>query len=242
MKLHPNTTVRDVPGKGRGVFAVKDIPGGPIIAEYLGTIRKADDFDYGGQVYDMWYSDTVSICPDPTTEGAHLINHSCEGNCGIGSIGRRTVIFAMRKVFAGEELTYDYFLSEQESDDKPAAGNCKCGSALCRGTMYSNPTQFALWDKFVDKEMEGLSDDPPVPYGEELPPLDAYPDFMPDNPLLNLFGAREQKPHEIDSGSFPSADELRNLIRVTGRQLAFPKLGIVVEGVWFDGKVVCSKD
>jgi hypothetical protein len=42
-------------------------------------------------------------------------------------------ISAVRDIKAGEELTYEYHL--HDSDD--AEGDCYCGAAKCRGTMFS---------------------------------------------------------------------------------------------------------
>jgi hypothetical protein len=41
-------------------------------------------------------------------------------------------LFAIRNIAAGEELVWDYNLYD---DEDPAP--CHCGSAKCRGTMYS---------------------------------------------------------------------------------------------------------
>jgi hypothetical protein len=62
-----------------------------------------------------------------------FINHSCDPNCETEEIDGRVWIMAIRNVKAGEELTYDYFLYDGDDDE----ARCNCGSAQCRGSMYS---------------------------------------------------------------------------------------------------------
>jgi hypothetical protein len=65
---------------------------------------------------------------------AAFVNHSCNPNCESDQIDNRIYIIALRDLKAGEELLYDYCLWDGEPDDKAP---CYCGSANCRGTMYS---------------------------------------------------------------------------------------------------------
>ncbi len=64
---------------------------------------------------------------------AMFINHSCEPNCESEEQDGHIFISALRRVEAGEELTYQYNL--HDSDDE--VGTCHCGSAACGGTMFS---------------------------------------------------------------------------------------------------------
>jgi SET domain-containing protein len=65
---------------------------------------------------------------------AMFINHSCDPNCETEDFDGRIYIVAIRDIDAGEELTYEYNLCD--SDDSDA--DCYCGSAKCRGTMFSD--------------------------------------------------------------------------------------------------------
>lgn len=64
---------------------------------------------------------------------AMFINHSCDPNCESEEDNGRILISAIRNIMAGEELTYEYNL--HDSDDEQ--GDCYCGAAQCRGTMFS---------------------------------------------------------------------------------------------------------
>jgi hypothetical protein len=64
---------------------------------------------------------------------AMFINHSCAANCESSEVEGRVWITALRRIEAGEEITYDYCLYDG-GDDEAA---CNCGAKNCRGTMYS---------------------------------------------------------------------------------------------------------
>lgn len=72
---------------------------------------------------------------DATMQGnaARFINHSCEPNCYSRVInvdgGKHIVIFALRKIYRGEELTYDYKFPIEDENSKL---RCNCGARRCR--------------------------------------------------------------------------------------------------------------
>jgi SET domain-containing protein len=65
---------------------------------------------------------------------AMFINHSCDPNCETEDHDGRIYVIAIRDITAGEELTYEYNLYDSED----AEGDCYCGAAKCRGTMFSD--------------------------------------------------------------------------------------------------------
>lgn len=72
---------------------------------------------------------------DATMHGnaARFINHSCEPNCYSRVINvegqKHIVIFALRKIYRGEELTYDYKFPIEDASNKLS---CNCGAKRCR--------------------------------------------------------------------------------------------------------------
>lgn len=127
---NPKVRVRGTKRYGRGVFAMADIDKGEMIAEFDGPILD-DDFD-------GWTKDLLNhaIQVDRTkwrdSKGlARLINHSCDPNCGIK---RRNRIVAMRPITKGEEITWDYEMTEKSRWWRM---KCKCGSPLCRKVIGS---------------------------------------------------------------------------------------------------------
>jgi len=65
---------------------------------------------------------------------ARFINHSCDPNCYskiVEILGKsHIIIFALRQIYPGEELTYDYKFPIEE--DKL---NCNCRTQKCKGYM-----------------------------------------------------------------------------------------------------------
>jgi hypothetical protein len=65
-------------------------------------------------------------------EIADWVNHSCTPNCGMSG---QVIVVAMRDIAVGEELTYDYAMSDGSDYDE---FECACGTAACRGKVTGN--------------------------------------------------------------------------------------------------------
>ncbi|XP_078725358.1 N-lysine methyltransferase KMT5A isoform X2 [Lampetra fluviatilis] len=129
--------VREVLGKGRGVFATRSFGRGDFVVEYSGEliglteaktreVNYARDPDKGCYMYYFCYLNKT-YCVDATAESGRLgrlLNHSKMGNCrtklhlvccgegGSPERGRggvpRLILVASRNIGLGEELMYDY--------------------------------------------------------------------------------------------------------------------------------------
>ena len=68
---------------------------------------------------------------------ARFVNHSCAPNCEAVIERGHVFLKAVRDIAVGEELTYDYHLSRDRTEDAVAEARfrCRCGAARCRGTM-----------------------------------------------------------------------------------------------------------
>ncbi|XP_029975946.1 histone-lysine N-methyltransferase 2B isoform X2 [Salarias fasciatus] len=126
---------------GRGLFCKRNIDAGEMVIEYAGTVIRAVLTDKREKYYDgkgigcyMFRIDDFDVV-DATMQGnaARFINHSCEPNCYsrvINVDGRKhIVIFALRKIYRGEELTYDYKFPIEDENSKL---HCNCGARRCR--------------------------------------------------------------------------------------------------------------
>ncbi|XP_036948392.1 histone-lysine N-methyltransferase 2B isoform X2 [Acanthopagrus latus] len=126
---------------GRGLFCKRNIEAGEMVIEYAGTVIRAVLTDKREKYYDgkgigcyMFRIDDFDVV-DATMQGnaARFINHSCEPNCYsrvINVDGRKhIVIFALRKIYRGEELTYDYKFPIEDENSKL---HCNCGARRCR--------------------------------------------------------------------------------------------------------------
>ncbi len=111
--------------KGQGVFAVR-------------KFRKDNIIIVGKPVYKLQERTWQSLQIDIDTHirmniPFELVNHSCDPNCGIkvNEFNGYNLV-AMRDIDVGEEITFDYCMSEWISI---AVKNCKCNSDICRKTI-----------------------------------------------------------------------------------------------------------
>ncbi len=127
---NPKVRVRRTRKYGMGVFAIADIRKGEVIAVFDGPI-------YDGS-FDAWTDDLLqhTMQFDTTkwrdsTGLARSINHSCDPNCGIKKLFQ---VVAMRPIAAGEEITWDYEMTERSWWWRM---KCRCGSPECRRVIGS---------------------------------------------------------------------------------------------------------
>jgi SET domain-containing protein len=126
----------------RGIFAAADIPNDTPIIEYIGEkITKAESRRRGdallerskktggAAVYVFTLNQKYDIDGAKGANPARYINHSCDPNCEAYIVRGRIWIYSLRKIKAGDELTYNYGFDADTWDDHP----CRCGSANCVG-------------------------------------------------------------------------------------------------------------
>ncbi|HVF73154.1 MAG TPA: SET domain-containing protein-lysine N-methyltransferase [Chthoniobacterales bacterium] len=131
---------------GRGVFAIMPIRKGTRIIEYTGKHRpwKEAEDDPPTDPADPHHTFLFSLDNGDVIDAgiggneARWINHSCEPNCEtMETKDDRIFIYALRTLYPGEELFYDYRIVPAERRTRKVEQNyaCRCGTAKCRGTM-----------------------------------------------------------------------------------------------------------
>jgi SET domain-containing protein len=137
--------VRRSPIHGRGVFAVRPISAGARIIEYRGEhiddeevlVRYPETMDGENHTFIFEVGPDLNIDGGRKGNSSRWINHSCEPNCEAIEEQGRIHIEALRRIRAGEELTYDYNIDAGERIT-PAVKRrwpCRCGGSKCRGTV-----------------------------------------------------------------------------------------------------------
>lgn len=116
---------------GRAVFAEQPIPRGQLLVVFGGDIITRKDFE---RLTPSLRPLTIQVDEDAflvsTKPGpGDWVNHSCEPNAGIR--GQITLV-AMRDIAVGEEITFDYAMSDGCDYDE---FDCGCGARLCRGRI-----------------------------------------------------------------------------------------------------------
>lgn len=145
---NPKVRVRNTRRYGKGVFAKANVRKGEVIAVFDGPILD-DDFD--GWTKDILnHAIQIDKAKWRDSKGlARWINHSCDPNCGIK---KRNRVVAMRAIAKGEEITWDYEMTEKSWWWRM---KCKCGSPLCRKVIGS----YARMPAAVRKRYRGFISD-----------------------------------------------------------------------------------
>lgn len=130
----PKTMVRESSIHGRGLFARDAIAQHEIVAVKGGHIitrERLRELQPTLGPAEIQIADDLFICPVSAEEreGAMIFsNHSCEPNLGMH--GQITFV-AMRAIQAGEELTHDWAMT----DNDDSTMECHCGAKNCRGQI-----------------------------------------------------------------------------------------------------------
>lgn len=127
---------------GTGVYAIKDIPAGKKIIEYLGeridkeeSERRANaqmehaEKTGDAAVYIFTLNKKWDLDGNMPWNTARLLNHSCAPNCEAWIEDKQIFLYSLREIAKGEELTFDYGFDIENYEDHP----CLCGSDDCVG-------------------------------------------------------------------------------------------------------------
>jgi len=138
--ISPKTTIRESPIHGQGLFAAEQIAKAEVVCVKGGhvfdrqTLREVQDRLGPAEIQ---IAENLFIGPldEHEREGSMIFsNHSCDPNIGV----RGQIVFvAMRDIQAGEELTHDWAMTDD--DDYEMA--CNCGGRNCRKTVTGKDWQ-----------------------------------------------------------------------------------------------------
>ena len=129
--LTPKAEVRPSGATGIGSFALDPIAEGEVLAAFGGWVADAGRFaqlDPITQCLSIQIDEGLYLVSPQGTDGDR-VNHSCDPNGGMRGGG---VVVAMRDIAVGEELSFDYAMSDGSDYDE---FECECGTALCRGKV-----------------------------------------------------------------------------------------------------------
>ena len=130
---------------GRGVFARRPIAAGELLAVFGGAVISAEQLRQASADFRRL---SLQIDEDlfvvSTVEGpADWVNHACDPNAGLR--GQLSLV-ALRPIDAGEEVCYDYAMSDGSAYDEFP---CACGAVRCRGRVTGADWQLPeLWTRY----------------------------------------------------------------------------------------------
>jgi uncharacterized protein len=144
--LNSKCESREHPGGGCGVFAVDTITRGELVSLWGGRIVSADQLDPSMPRFTqrvLQVDEGLYLLTAESPEPNDCFNHSCEPNLGFfGQVG----LVALRDIRPGEELTFDYAMSDGGPYDE---FECFCGLPNCRGKITGNDWKIPeLWRKY----------------------------------------------------------------------------------------------
>jgi SET domain-containing protein len=132
--LSPKAVVKPSAIHGRGLFARQAIEQGEIVCVKGGYVfdrRRLAELQPDLGPAEIQITEDLFIGPvrgEERESSMIFSNHSCEPNIGVQG---QIVFVAMRDVAAGEELTHDWAMTDDDSYEIA----CQCGAAACRGVV-----------------------------------------------------------------------------------------------------------
>jgi uncharacterized protein len=145
--LHPALYHIEGPS-GRSVVSAMLLAKGTVLAVWGGTTYDAPSFFQlppERRQISVQIEDHLFLVPE--VEGpAEWINHSCMPNAGLSG---QIVLVTLRDVSAGEEICYDYAMSDGSPYDE---FECSCGAPTCRRRVTGNDWHIPeLWDRYAGR-------------------------------------------------------------------------------------------
>jgi uncharacterized protein len=93
---------------GLGLFTNRTFSKRELVIEYTGALISNADADRKGGRYLFQVNSRWTVDGTGRENLSRYINHSCDPNCIAYTRGKRILIYALRAIAAGEELSYDY--------------------------------------------------------------------------------------------------------------------------------------
>ncbi|MCY4619449.1 MAG: SET domain-containing protein-lysine N-methyltransferase [Chloroflexi bacterium] len=130
----PSVEKRESTIHGRGLFARASIARDEVVVVKGGYVMNRAQRDAVSRELgpaEIQITEDLHIGPTEPSQregGMMHLNHSCEPNLGVQG---QIVFVAMRDIAAGEELTIDYAMTDDEAYEM----QCECGAASCRNTI-----------------------------------------------------------------------------------------------------------
>ena len=145
--LSPRCSVRTDQDKGgHSVVAEADIAAGEVIAVWSGKLVNREALDFLPaplRPFSLQVEEGLYLASLNEHEGADYVNHSCAPNAGLSG---QICLVAMRDIAAGEEITYDYAMSDGSAYDEFP---CSCGASTCRGRVTGDDwRRRELWTRY----------------------------------------------------------------------------------------------
>lgn len=140
--------LRKKPDKGGfGVYAAAPVRKGEVLVVWGGKVVSALELEKASRIqkrHSIQVDEGYFLIPHDRSEIGDFVNHSCDPNCGIKG---QVSLVAMRNILPGEEICYDYAMTDASDYDE---FECACGSDTCRGKVAGTDWM----NEFIQKKYE----------------------------------------------------------------------------------------
>jgi len=144
--LNQKCEAREHPAGGCAVFATLPLHKGEVVSLWGGRIVQRHELDPDMPRFTqrvLQIDEDLYILTAEKPEPNDCFNHSCHPNLGFSG---QIALVAMRDIAAGEELTFDYAMSDGGPYDE---FECACGSPYCRGRVTGGDWKLPeLWGRY----------------------------------------------------------------------------------------------
>jgi len=124
-------------GIGNGIFAQQVLKKGELLAVFGGVVYEWDTFinlPERERSLCIQVEENLFLVPRPIGDGDY-VNHCCNPNAGLSG---QIALVAMRDIQPGEEICFDYAMSDTAAYDEFA---CNCGAPNCRRSVTGSDWQ-----------------------------------------------------------------------------------------------------
>lgn len=137
---------------GKGLFSRVEIPANVPIVEFTGPVITFKELPHDSSNY-LQIGINTYITPVGAVNGVDFINHSCNPNCMVHTVGNRAILYSLYVIPSNSELTFDYSTTSTDTLEMWKM-DCNCKSPKCRkvisGYQYLDAS---LQDEYKKKMM-----------------------------------------------------------------------------------------
>jgi hypothetical protein len=151
---------RQTEATGIGLFATAPIAAGEVLGVWGGYVLSSEERNAAPEAiqnYTLQIDSAFHLTSGGLQNDADYFNHSCNPNAGMRG---QIVLIAMRDIVAGEEVCFDYAMTEADPD---FVMDCACGQPTCRhevrGTDWQQPDLQVRYKGFFSAYIQSLIDD-----------------------------------------------------------------------------------
>lgn len=116
---------------GEGIITTVNIPANVPVLEIKGNLIGGEDPKSNHpDVKQIGHQTFLGL----SGEVDDYVNHNCNPNCAIHSVGNRAILYSLYVIPANTEITFDYSTSSTDTTNEWKM-ECKCGAPNCRKTI-----------------------------------------------------------------------------------------------------------